>query len=752
VSQGFRALTVLLACAATAGVVCLSRLGHEAPRHSREIVTLLETGHYDEAEIAARSHLSALRRSHADGSLPVAYASDVLVRALRLNGKASQPETLQLAERTVRAKRMHLGDVHAETAISLLNLGQVLGDRGDMDRAISELQRSLKIREQLESNDLDLAEVLDAIGNVFTIARSYDAALAVLNRSRQAKARALPPNHPSLRITLETAAVSLQGKGDYAAARERLDLAAATGEAIAGHPSRVTSLNVLAQQLWFEGDPRRSRDVSLGALRLARQRLRPDHPEIARTLQILAATIDDLGDMDASLRYRQEALAVAQRSLGDTHYELAGYLNDLGDLNLTLGAYAEARAQFDQALRIATARLPAEHDWIPMIVHNFALVDARLGDFEGARRQHARAIDMWERALGPNHSYIALALTELATVLREQGAAAEALPLLERALAIREGALGPHHRDTAFTLIDIAATLSQMGQNDRAQEFASRALVLWERIDTSEGPGLATVLKLYAELQFSRGAFDDARRYFERSLAIRRKAFGPSHPDVAGVQAALALTHARLGHESEAFETALQAETSGRDHLRLISRYLPERQALSYAVNRPRALDLILSLARTESASVVLDAVIRSRALVLDEMATRRHGVTAAVDALAPLQAQLSSAEQRLANLLVRGPTQQTSNQYLSLVDAARQDKEDAERALAARSASFREQRNQAQSGLRELRASLPADTAMVSFVRFSRSSLLAGGTSSSSPTPGTPAYVAFVPHSRSTT
>ena len=217
--------------------------------------------------------------------------------------------------------------------------------------------------------------------------------------------------------------------------------------------------------------------------------------------------------------------------------------------------------------------MPAQHDYRPLLLHNLALVDASLGDLTAARRKHARAIEMWEQASGRDHPFIAVALTELASVLRERGAPADALPLLERALAIRENSLGSNHRDTARTLANLAATLSQTGQNDRAQEFASRALAVWEHTDTVDAPDRATVLKLYAQLQLSRGALGDARRYFERALAIRQKAFGPSHPDVADVRANLAMTQARMGEHAEALSTAMPAETSGRDHLRLISRY-----------------------------------------------------------------------------------------------------------------------------------------------------------------------------------
>jgi CHAT domain-containing protein/tetratricopeptide (TPR) repeat protein len=725
----FRIALSLVASFAIGGVVFLF-VAHDASKEPDvrpgDVAALLERGRYEEAESGARAILSSVQLARGPYSSEFGNSLDLLVRTLLLNGKGSADETLRVAQRSVQIRRAHSGVVSSSTVISLLNLGRVLADRGDLARAASQLQQALKTHAQLASaDDLDAAEILDALGLVLTRARSHDAALDALTRSLAIKRRLLT-DRKGLIPTLETVAAALQGKSDYRRAREELDRALSIqGEPATPHPSQVTVLNLLAMQLWYEGEPIQSRDVSLRALQVAEQTLRPEHPDIARTLQILAATIDDLGNVVEARTYRERALAIAQGSLGEAHYELASFLNDLGDVNRLLGAYTDAKDQFTRALRIAEAKLEPEHEWIPMIVHNLALVDASLGDFDSARRQHTRAIAMWERALGPNHAYLAVALTELASVLREQGAAADALPLFERALAIRERALGPRHRDSARTMADVAATLAQLGQYERAQAFAARALSTWEQIDTGEAPDLAIVLKLYADLQMRRGANREAGRYFERALAIRRKVFGPVHPQVAEVEAGLALVDASLDEWTAAVSLAQQAENTAREHLRLMLRFLPEREALNYAANRPRGLDLLLSFTgSTASSGVAFDALVRSRALVLDEMGVRRHFAAIPDGSLGPLRADLISEQKRFANLLVRGPKDQPFDRYLTLVEEARRKKEEAERLLMARSVSYRTELKQIQAGLKDVQSRIDRDTALVSFVRYRRTPL----------------------------
>src|SRR4029453_5052990 len=246
-------------------------------------------------------------------------------------------------------------------------------------------------------------------------------------------------------------------------------------------------------------------------------------------------------------------------------------------------------------------------------------------------------------------------------------------------------------------------------------QLATRALRIWERLDAPDAPDYATVLALYAKLQSNRGDGAAARDFYERALTIRAKVFGPSHPLYAEAQSGLALALAAVGDRSGALRTASGAEATGRDHLRLMLRSLPERQALNYAAARPRGLDLILSLAGSlpEAVPFALDGLIRSRALVLDEIAARQSGGRVANEGTDPRGA-LTSAQQRLANLMVRGPGQMSPAQYKAVMEAARRESELAEQALARGSAEFRAERSRAQIRLEEVTAALPADGALV--------------------------------------
>ena len=204
------------------------------------------------------------------------------------------------------------------------------------------------------------------------------------------------------------------------------------------------------------------------------------------------------------------------------------------------------------------------------------------------------------------------------------------------------------------------------GRSSKAGALASRALAIWEGLDAPDAPEFATVLALSAQIQMHRGDYVAAAEQFRRALQIRSRVFGSANPLYAEAQSGLSVALARVGDGRSALDAAVGAEATGRKHLQLMLRSLPEREALNYATARPKGLSLIVSLidAVPEATSAALDALIRSRALVLDEMAARRGAGAATTDAEDPAVAALTSARQRLANLIVPGPGQLTPAQY----------------------------------------------------------------------------------------
>ena len=176
------------------------------------------------------------------------------------------------------------------------------------------------------------------------------------------------------------------------------------------------------------------------------------------------------------------------------------------------------------------------------------------------------------------------------------------------------------------------------------------------------------------------------------------------------------------GRVDAALGLALESVRIGREHLRLTAAGLSEREALEYAGEQADRLDLALSLAVEPTLddptfiAAAWDALIRSRGQVLDEMAGRRI-IAAAAPEIAPLAAAVRRAASHLSRHMVEGHGPATDEE----IRLARQELELAERALGEASPPFARTRGEAEIGLDEVTAGLPAGAALVAYARFNR-------------------------------
>jgi CHAT domain-containing protein/tetratricopeptide (TPR) repeat protein len=685
---------------------------------------LLASGNYDAAEAAAGRLLAAARERFGPESRQSAEAGDALVEALWRNGRWT-PATLDLAERIVALKRSRLSDSDPGVATSVRNLGRLMLSTGDAAAAISQFEQVASVARE-NGNPLDEAAAGDDLAVALLEAGRHDEAAERIQESLRRKQAAVGSEDPRLAATLEIQARIFIRIARFADARPPLERAIAIRErAHPIHPDTAAALATRADLLWFEGDLNGSRDVAQRALGVGEQTLRPGHPDIAALLRTLAAPVAKLGEFGAALQLRARAREIVESALGESHPMVAGYLNDLAISYVLAGDYSRARTLYERALSVYE-RNHGSLDGAATFTHNLADVSGRLGDYDSAAKYELRAIALWTQAFGAEHPFVATGVTALAEIRLAQRRSLDALKLLRRALAVRERMFGPVHLEVARTLTQLASAYVHVGAVPTAETLSARAVQIWESSDARNSLDFANALSTRGDALTAAGDHLGARQLYGRALDLLLTLAGPDHRTVAEARVKVAASLAALHENSSALSEALEGERVAREHLRATVRYLSERQALAYATSRSKGLDVALSILlatpRQPGAVVsVLDAAIRARAVVFDEMAERHRTAANYTDErLAPLWRHFLAAQQRVANLSVAGLFDRPE-QFRRVMDEAVVEKDRAERALAERSASFRERFDLSNVGLAEIRAALPAGTALVTYVRYGR-------------------------------
>jgi len=718
------------------------------------IRNLLDRGRGIEAENVARALLVRVESSRGPDAVEVAEVLDLLGRAVRRSSKVTNQEKRAIAERALVIKEKVFGPLHPEVATSLINLGVQRALAGELAAARPLLERAVTIREAaFGPNHLAVAAALQSLAGLLITVRDDGTAKALLERSQRIRESILGEGNLQTVRTLVNLGIFYQETGDYAAARERFVRARMLAQRFAGPADPftlhvLTGVAVVLSELGgdFAGSARLNEQLVL----FTERAYGPNDQRLRTPLENLAMDLRDLGDYAAAEPAARRSLAIAERTFGPKHPEVAQSLHTLATVFAGLGRYAEAMASFERATQINEEVLqPADPKrgraaWF--ISDLFALSGYGPDDVD----LFERVLAARERSGGLGNPRTAESLRNLAAVLSSPDDYRRARPLFERALGSQEMFLGPDHPEVGAAATNLADVLSRSGEDQLARRHYERALNIWESSLGVKHPKVATGLVNLARFHLKTGSDENAAPLLARALAIQQEALGPEHPDVVLTLRSQAELAARAGARAEAFSLAARADEIAREHLRLTVRTLPERQALAYASSFGADLDLMLSLASSESSgrgflTQAWDAVIRDRGIVLDEMAARhRLARTGDTPDTVRLAEALGAARERLAALAVRGIRNDPPERYRRLLDEATAAKEGAERALAEHSVRFRDDQSRARIHLAEISAALESDSALVGFVRY-RAPRPAAGEGSTPGRETEPAYLAFI-------
>jgi CHAT domain-containing protein/tetratricopeptide (TPR) repeat protein len=424
------------------------------------------------------------------------------------------------------------------------------------------------------------------------------------------------------------------------------------------------------------------------------------------------------------------------------------------DLNINLGHvasdqydFAAARSYLEQALTGSMQTVPDSAN-IPFALSELALTFYREGDLASALDYESRALARLEERTQGESLDVAQNYAFMGEILRDDTNFGAATKYFHRALDIRLK-LAPESVLVSDSLVDLASLERTRGNLVAAIDYDRRALKISQKACPNRWCA-AGILNDLGQLAYKNGDLATAEGYLRDAVDLREKSLGPMHPDLARSLNDLALVVAASGSSAKAREMALRAEGIGAEHLRLSARTLSERQALAYEGIRASGLDVALSLG-TDGADAssagrdLFDAVIRSRALVFDELAARHRSAYGSGDPeVAQLADQLLSARRKLATLVFRGVGDSTPEAYRKRIEDAREHKEEAERILAEKSVAFREDQIRTQLGFKDVALALPPGSALVAFVRFARYDFRTPARGRVTPQP-TPSYAAFV-------
>lgn len=730
----------------------------EAPVSVDGVRKLLQDGRYEEAEAAARTLLATTEESTGCESLETADVLDALVESLVWGGKAQNGEAAELAERAVGVREKALGTTDAGLVRSLIHAGNARADFGDGPGARRHFERALALAVEVRGPDDELVAHVLTDFSALLAEREPGESERLIREALRIVEMTKGPESVFAADVMGSLAARVTDRGSFDEAETLYIRGLRIYETLLGprHPNVARSYNNLGHLHTQTGDFERARTELEQALAIKAETIGRAHPSSLGTLGNLAILEAKLG-LPVDARW-QELIALADEAFGSAHWfpasVRANYAVDLAEIDPQ-----RAIRLNEEAYAVFLETFGPTHPRSLWVLTNLGSGARRVGDLSTARRLLEEAVRGLENADGAPPGLYGGAVQSLATCRAEAGEGPEARSLHERALASLERVFGGDNPEVASALVEYATFLRKTGELGAAEPVLARALAIRERALGASNPTVGDSLFALADVKTERGRFDEAEPLFRRALEIQERARTPGDPRNATGYRAYASFLLKRGDGGSALDAALRAESISNAHLRRTLAGLPERQALGLVAKTPSSLGVAVSAAITlnqpTAAAKALDAVVRSRALVLDEMAERQRSLRGENASGSPeLLAKYAAARDRLARLTVIGEDEKSPQKYRARLEKARAEKEAAEHALADQSWEFRESRSRASAGLEEVARALPRGAGLVAFVRYPRVPGPSKGQRGTGSAPPVDSYAAFVvaPASRAVT
>lgn len=409
-----------------------------------------------------------------------------------------------------------------ETRATLMDtMGVVYQSLGLFESAEPLLKESLKLRrERLGDVNADVAKSLNDLGELRRAQGQYPEAEALHRRALGIRERVLEPGHPDLADSYNKLGLVLYNQGRYSDAEPCFQRALLLWKK--RNDLRVpTALSHLALLYRDEGKYDRAIPLFEQALAIQEKELAPEHSDIGANLNNLAEIYRSIGRYAKAELLLKRVLAINERMRGPFHPFVTTVQNNLAMVYRTEGKLSEAEVLYRQVLAVDEKTRGPEHPDYATSLNNLAVVYKEQGRYTEAEPMLLRALAIREKALGPWHPHVAVSLNQLGLFYATLRQYAKAESFLKRALAIREKSLAPSHPYLAISLTNLANLYRLERRYDLAEPLLKRALAIWERIPQPNLPDLIATLDADAALLRETGRAAEAAPLALRAKEIR---------------------------------------------------------------------------------------------------------------------------------------------------------------------------------------------------------------------------------------
>lgn len=583
-------------------------------------------------------------------------------------------------------------------------------------------------RQTLGEEHPGFATTLDNLASIYKVAGEYAKAEPLLRQALSIRQKALGENDLDVVISMNNLAGLYKSTGRYAEARELFLRSLEIIRTNAGEDNSfyVSCLNNLASLYKGMGDYAAVEPLYLKARDIQRKTSGENQPDYAIIISNLAHLYALTGRYSEAEPLYLESLDVTRKILGEQHPQYARTLNNLASLYEWMGSFGKAEPLYQQALALFTSSSGKSTPDAAAALNNLAGLYKTMGDYDKAESFYNQANEIYRSVYGENHPDFAAGLNNMADLYYSTGKFEEAGQLYQKALQIQQAALGEKHPDSALTMQNLGVLYKRTGKYQEAEPLFLKTLEIWKTVIGEQSPDVALALNNLGGLYQGMGRYAEAEPLFRRALAIRTSLLGDDHPDVAVSLNSLAALCAATAREGEALELMKQAQFINDHLIRNIFTIASESQRLRYLSILRGEMDSFLSLVSQHmpkspaAAMAGLDLVLKRKSIVAEAMAAERDAILGGrYPDLEPKLREMKILRFQIAKKMMSGPGPEGVDAHRKTLATWEEEKEKIEVALAGKIPEINLEKRLMDADRQAVAKALPADAALVEFVRF---------------------------------
>jgi len=716
----------------------------KAVEAARQAVSLahdnLGDGHF--ATIISYSDLAALQQLGGDvDAAEASYRQAIALSRAALG--AGHPETLKLypalshlyrdqvrlepaasiLAEAVTAATEALGAGHPQTLSLAFALANAQIDQGKVKEAGAGLESvcAAAARTFGEAHP-DFARCLALQGVVKQRQGEYAPAAALFERAIAIQAASLPVSDRLALATRLQAATTYHRQGRLAEARTAQESVIRDAAAAGDQGSLLAAKGDLADVLDDLGEYARAEATAREVLEKQTERLGPAHPSTLAALSSLASVLRRQGHLLEAEKLFDETLQRYRAALGETHPATAVAINNLGEILEKEGRYEQAEPVLRSALDTSRRVFGESHPATMTTMNNLALLYESQGVFDKAEPLYQGVISVFSRTIGPKHPDTIASTNNLAYLYMLKGEPERAAAMFREVHEAWAKAYGPRHQNTLKALNNLARAQHAQGKLKEAE--ANFDLALAGRRATLGERHLDTLRSMHdlAALYRTTKRLPEAEALLKKTLAGDEAVLGPNHPYTFETLNTLAAVQEDRGENAAAFETR---HLTFLRRTEFFDRVLPvtgDNAREGYIrLHAPEYSAYVALLARQNDAAAarsLLEASLNRKGLLL-KVASESQQITrlARDPELNRLAAELTEVRKRLAALTLSGPTAETRDNHIEIVNGLEDRVNELQGALGRASQRFR--RTVAALSLDDLMKALPAEAVLVDYVIY---------------------------------